>query len=171
MTEMRLVQHVSPNWNHRPANAVVDCVVLHATADSDTAASVSWCCTPKPKNTNPVSYHVIVDRDGTVHQLVETTKRAWHAGASNFNGRDNCNDYSIGLSFANRNDGIEKYTDAQYAVGAALVAQWMRKHPAITLDRVTTHALVARPLGRKTDPLGFDLHRFLTLVQASRVLA
>jgi N-acetyl-anhydromuramoyl-L-alanine amidase len=161
---MRLIQRASPNHNHRPS--VVDAIVLHATADSDTQQSVEWCCTPKPANPNPVSYHAIIDRDGTVFSLVPTELRAWHAGVSTFNGRANCNDYTIGLSFANRNDGREPYTDQQYAVGAALIAQWMRKHSAITLDRITTHAIIARPLGRKTDPLKFDLQRFTALVIA-----
>ncbi len=163
---MRLVQHASPNFNNRPPNMAVDCVLLHATADSDTQASIEWCCTPKPKNPNPVSYHTIIDRDGTVHHLVATEKRAWHAGVSSFLGRANVNDYSIGLSFANKNDGVERYTDEQYLIGAELVAAWMKKHPAVTKERITTHAIVALPLGRKTDPLGFDLSRFLRLVEA-----
>lgn len=159
---MKLIQHTSPNFNTRPCP--VDAVILHATADSDTAGSVSWCCTPKPKNPNPVSYHVIVDRDGTVYALVPTIRRAWHAGVSSFQGRANCNDYTIGLSFANRNDGKEPYTDEQYEVGALLVAGYMKTYPLITLERITTHAVVALPFGRKTDPLGFDLPRFLHLV-------
>jgi AmpD protein len=144
----------------------VDAIVLHATADRDTEQSVEWCCEPAPKNPNPVSYHAIVDRDGTVFSLVDTAKRAWHAGVSSFNGRPNCNDYSIGLSFGNDNEG-EPLTDMQYAVGAALCAGYMRRYPAITLDRITTHALVALPPGRKTDPAPpFDLPRFLEAVQA-----
>jgi N-acetyl-anhydromuramoyl-L-alanine amidase len=161
---VKLVQRLSPNHTHRPPGVAVDCVVLHATADSDTAQSVAWCCTPKPQNPNPVSYHAIIDRDGTVFSLVPTELRAWHAGVSSFEGRDECNDYSVGLSFANRNDAVEPYTDEQIAVGAALVAEWMRKHPAITPDRITTHAIIALPPGRKTDPVAFDMERFLTLV-------
>lgn len=160
---MIIKQVPSPNWNHRPCE--VDCVVLHATADHDTMASVDWCRAPKAKNPNPVSYHVIVDRDGTVFVLVNTEHRAWHAGVSSFEGRHNCNDYSIGLSFANDNAG-ELYTDVQYAVAAALVASWMKKHPKITRERITTHKAIALPAGRKTDPAGFDLPRFLRLVTA-----
>lgn len=164
-----VIQRQSPNWNHRPVGTAIDCVVLHATADTDTRASVDWCCEPKSKNPDPVSYHAIVDRDGTLYALVDTDHRAWHAGVSAFNGRPNCNNYSIGLSFANRNDGREPYSDAQYDVGAAVVAGYMKKYPAITLERITTHAIVALPLGRKTDPLAFNLSRFLILVQANLV--
>lgn len=159
-----VIQRRSPNWNHRPPGVAIDCVVLHATASSNTDADVEWCCTTKPKNPNPVSYHAIIDRDGVIYALVDTRYRAWHAGTSSFMGRPNCNNYSIGISFANRNDGKEPYTDQQYEVGAALVAGYIAVNPAITLDRITTHALVATPLGRKTDPEGFDLSRFLTLV-------
>lgn len=157
---MKLIQRPSPNSGLRPHGAAIDCIVLHATADSDTEASVRWCCTPASK----VSYHAIVDRDGTVFSLVSPDRRAWHAGVSSFAGRPDCNDYSIGLSFGNKNDGHEAYTDVQYAVGAALVAAWMKLYPAITLERITTHAAIALPAGRKTDPIKFDLERFRSLV-------
>jgi AmpD protein len=96
---------------------------------------------------------------------VDTDKRAWHAGVSSFEGRGNVNDFSIGLSFGNDNEG-EAVTDVQYAVGAALVAGYMRRYPAITIERITTHAIVALPAGRKTDPAQpFDLNRFREAVQ------
>lgn len=159
---MRILQRPSPNWNARPCP--VDCIVLHATADSDTQESIAWCQTPKAKNPNPVSYHVIVDRDGTAYHLVDSAKRAWHAGVSEFGGRTNVNDFSIGLSFANRNDGKEPYSDAQYQAAAMLIGAWMDRYPAITLDRITTHKAIARPVGRKTDPLGFDVDRLTQMI-------
>lgn len=161
---MKIVQRPSPNSGVRPPGVAIDAIVLHATADTNTEASVAWCQTPKPKNPNPVSYHEIIDRDGTVFVLVPIERRAWHAGVSAFEGRKGCNDFSIGISFANRNDGKEAYTELQYQVGAALCATHMRKHPAITLDRITTHRAVALPPGRKTDPLGFDMAYFKSLV-------
>lgn len=156
---MKLIQKQSPNFNTRPLAATVDTVVLHATADTDTKASVHWCC----KGESKVSYHTIIDRDGTVYHLVDPAKRAWHAGVSSYKGKKDVNDFSIGLSFGNNNAG-EKYTDDQYRVGAAIVAQWMKRFPALTLERITTHAEIAP--GRKTDPVGFDLVRFKTLVAA-----
>lgn len=161
---MKLVQMTSPNKGARPVGVEVDCIVLHATADDDTMASVRWCCTPKPDNPNPVSYHSIIDRDGTVYHLVSPIKRAWHAGISHYKGRDDVNDFSVGISFGNRNDGKEKYTDQQYLTGAALVASLMKAFPKITLERITTHAEIAP--GRKTDPVAFDMVRFKTLVAA-----
>ena len=160
---MKMLQRPSPNYNARPCP--VDCVVLHATADSDTEGSIAWCQTPKSRNPNPVSYHVIVDRDGTIYHLVDTAKRAWHAGVSEFEGRKNCNDYSIGLSFANRNDGVEPYTEEQYEAAATLISAWMSRYPLITPERITTHAIVARPVGRKTDPIAFDVPRLLAMLE------
>lgn len=162
---MKMVFRISPNFNQRPPGTVVSCVVLHATASKNTAGDVEWCCTPKPRNPNPVSYHAIVDRDGTVYRLVEAERRAWHAGVSSFEGRSNVNAFSLGLSFANKNDGVEPYTDEQYAAAAETIAGWVQLYPAITRDRVTTHAAIAQPKGRKTDPAGFDVDRLLNMVR------
>lgn len=155
---MKIREASSPNWNERPRGVTIDGIVLHADSAGNASSSVSWIASAKSK----VSYHALVDRDGTVWTFVPTEKRAWHAGVSTFKGRGNCNDYCVGLSFANRNDGKEPYTDAQYEAGAKLAASWMLKHRGITLDRITTHAIVSP--GRKTDPKGFDLPRFLKLV-------
>lgn len=156
---MKLVSKPSPNHSARPAGTTIDCVVLHADASVHAEGSVSWIQSPKSK----VSYHALVDRDGTIYVFVPTERRAWHAGVSSFDGRPNCNDYAIGLSFANRNDGREEYTAKQYQAGALLVAEWMRRYPAITLDRITTHAAVSP--GRKTDPgPRFDFAAFKRLI-------
>lgn len=156
---MKIVQKHSPNQNARPAGVAVDTIVLHADAAKQATASVSWIVSPEAK----VSYHTLVDRDGTVYTFVPLERRAWHAGVSEFQGRKHCNDFSIGLAFANRNDGHEPYTAVQYHVGAALCAAYLRRFPHITLDRITTHAAVSP--GRKTDPgPRFDLARFKTLV-------
>lgn len=150
----------SPNHGNRPARTVIDTVVLHADAADNAQASVSWIKSPASK----VSYHALIDRSGEVFHFVDSEKRAWHAGVSSFKGRSNVNDFSIGLAFANKNDGVEPYTDEQYEVGAILVGAWMRLYPAISIPRITTHALIAP--GRKTDPRGFDMPRFLDLVRA-----
>lgn len=155
---MKVVAVASPNFNKRPAP--VSCVVLHADAADRAQASVSWIKSPESK----VSYHALVDRDGTVYRFVEPSQRAWHAGVSAFDGVSDVNNFSLGLAFANRCDGKEPYTDAQYETGAVLVREWMALYPAITLDRITTHEAIALPAGRKHDPGPlFDLARFLTL--------
>lgn len=155
---MKYVIKDSPNFNARPAGVPVDCIVLHADASADAKASVSWIVSSASK----VSYHTLIDRDGTAYRFVDPFKRAWHAGVSTFGNRQDVNDFSLGLSFANKNDGKEKYTDAQYQIGAEVVVDWMRRFPHITLERITTHAIIAP--GRKTDPVAFDMTRFKALV-------
>lgn len=171
----KLLLRPSPNWNARPHGITPTCVVLHATASKSVEQDVDWCRTPKSRNPRPVSYHVIIDRDGTLYSLVDVLKRAWHAGVSSFRGVPDVNSYSIGVSFANDNTGTEPYPAAQLAVGAALVAGYARRFPAITLDRITTHAWVReewRKAGHpeaeiKTDPAApaFDLAAFRVRVQ------
>ena len=160
---MKVESRPSPNFNSRPPNVAVDCVVLHADADASIDASLDWCCDPKSK----VSYHAIIGRTGRIFSLVPGSKRAWHAGVSAFMGRANVNDFSIGLSFGNRNDGVERYTDAQYAAGALYVASLIAAFPLITLDRITTHAAIALPAGRKTDPGPcFDVPGFVDRIRS-----
>jgi hypothetical protein len=179
---VKLVQRHSPNFGPRSAGAVVSAVVLHGDASDSAAASADWCCKSKAelralwertlparrpaRPWDPVSYHTIVERDGTLYALVPATKRAWHAGISEIAGVADVNDYSVGLCFSNRQDGIERFTDEQYRVGAAYIASLMRQFPAITLDRVVTHESCARPPGRKRDPGPlFDLPMFVNIVR------
>ena len=154
----------SPNWNARPKGEV-SVVVIHADADSDIATSLAWICDPKSK----VSYHAIIGRTGHVYSVVPVVKRAWHAGVSEYRGRTNVNDFSVGLCFGNRNDGNEPYADAQYEAGAQYCAALMAEYPTITLADFTTHAAIARPVGRKTDPGPlFDMTRLLSRIAALR---
>lgn len=158
---MKVVALNSPNQGPRPAGAVVDCIVMHCDASAHEAATVSWIMAPASK----VSYHALVSRDGgTLWAFVPSTRRAWHAGVSRFMNRDNCNDYSVGVSLGNRNDG-ERYPVAQLQAAAAYCAGLMQKHPDITLERITSHRTVALPAGRKTDPTPpFDLTAFRLMV-------
>ena len=83
--------------------------------------------------------------------------RAWHAGASSFDGVSNCNDYSIGIEL----EGTDElpYTDAQYLALEKVTRQLMLTYPKLTLERITGHEHIAP--GRKTDPgPAFDWQRF-----------
>ena len=160
--------HRSPNHSKRVAGAVVSCIVLHADADDHVESSLSWCMSP----TSKVSYHYLIDRDGNAYELVDPSLVAWAVDPSEFpgatvyteapgweHGKPHLNGRSISVCFDDRNDG-EPYTDEEVAAGVKICVALMRRFPKITPDRITTHALVARPLGRKTDPLGFDLEAF-----------
>lgn len=95
-----------------------------------------------------VAAHFLIERDGVVSQFVSCNGRAWHAGASCFAERDNCNDFSIGIELEGTDD--MPFTDAQYQSLGALVRQIQTAYPAITPERICGHSDVAP--GRKTDP-------------------
>lgn len=161
---MKVESRPSPNHNERP-HGEISVIVIHADADSNIATSLAWICDPRSK----VSYHTIIGRTGHVYSVVPVVKRAWHAGVSEFRGRQNVNDFSVGLCFGNRNDGHEPYTDQQYEAGALYCASLITAYPHITLADVTTHAAIARPVGRKTDPGPlFDMTRLLTRIAELR---
>ena len=149
---MKRVQKSSPHSNSRGAH-VPSVIVLHSDASDSVNATLSWLAAKESK----VSYHVVIDRDGTAYEVVPVAKRAWHAGVSSFAGITDVNSHSIGLSFANNNKG-EAYTAAQVESARVLCREWMKAFPKITRDRITTHAIIAPT--RKTDPLGFDLAAF-----------
>lgn len=139
-----IIPKPSPNHSPRPAGVKPDLLIIHGTAGKSDAGDIAWCRDPVSK----VSYHYIVGRDGKVYQLVADDRKAWHAGLSDWQGRGNCNDYSIGIGLSNRGDG-EKYTDAQYTALRSLVGQLRTKH-GIPWERVVGHYHVSP--GRKTDP-------------------
>lgn len=150
---VNIIDTGSPNHHARPAGTTVDLLVIHGTAGTD-AGDLAWCCDPR----SGVSYHYLILRDGTIHRLVSELRRAWHAGVSEWEGRSNVNDYSIGIGLSNRGPG-EPYTDAQYDALAALTRDIMARHPAITPDRIVGHADVSP--GRKADPWDhFDWQRY-----------
>jgi N-acetyl-anhydromuramyl-L-alanine amidase AmpD len=165
------------NDNARPAGVVVDTIVIHADAGKKASGSVDWIEDDK----SDVSYHTLIERDGDVHRLVEPERRAWHAGKSRYDGRDDVNDFSLGISFANRNDGVERYTELQYQIGAAEVATWirLREQRGVTfkcsIARITDHATIrtawneqypTKKGAAKSDPGPmFDMEKFKDYVQ------
>lgn len=101
-----------------------------------------------------VSAHFFIRRDGRIVQFVSTEYRAWHAGVSQFEGRERCNDFSIGIEL----EGTDHlpYEDAQYAALQRLVPALKARHP---LRSAQGHEHIAP--GRKTDPgPAFDWQRF-----------
>lgn len=95
-----------------------------------------------------VSSHLLIDRQGNVIQFVPFSQRAWHAGVSQFEGRDNCNDFSIGIELEGA-DNIA-YTERQYEVLAEVTKVLCKQYPLIAADRILGHSDIAP--GRKTDP-------------------
>ncbi|MBW4953645.1 1,6-anhydro-N-acetylmuramyl-L-alanine amidase AmpD, partial [Klebsiella pneumoniae] len=94
-----------------------------------------------------VAAHCLIRRDGEIVQYVPFDKRAWHAGLSCWQGRENCNDFSIGIEL----EGTDTlaYTDAQYQALQEITRLLMQHYP-ITPARITGHSDIAPE--RKTDP-------------------
>ena len=160
----------SPNCDARPVGCAIDLLVVHAISlppgefggphvDAlfldrlETAAHPYFAGLAGLR----VSAHFLVDRGGRVTQYVATLERAWHAGVSSFDGRERCNDFSIGIELEGTDD--TPFTDAQYASLVALTRGLMAGHPGITPARIAGHCDVAP--GRKTDPgPHFDWQRY-----------
>ena len=95
-----------------------------------------------------VSSHVLIRRDGQVIQFVPFDKRAWHAGASRFEDREECNDFSIGIELEGT-DTIP-YEAVQYQQLAEVIQALLKRYPTINQKRIVGHSDIAP--GRKTDP-------------------
>ena len=111
-----------------------------------------------------VSAHCVIWRDGRIFNYVPFTQRAWHAGVSQFDGRERCNDFSIGIEL----EGTDNlpYTEQQYQSLITLTYFLMQQHPAITPDRIVGHCDIAP--GRKTDPgIAFDWMRYRNKIKSA----
>ena len=151
----------SPNWNERPMGVNIDLLVIHGISLPPGQFGGRYVHDFFMNQLDPtlhpyfqeiahltVSSHLFIDRRGQLWQFVPLHKRAWHAGASSFQGRDNCNDYSIGIELEGT-DAVP-YTSLQYQTLAELTLAIMQTYPAITADRIVGHSDIAP--GRKTDP-------------------
>ena len=108
-----------------------------------------------------VSAHLFIDRQGKVTQYVSFQDRAWHAGKSSFQGKENCNDFSIGIELEGTDD--EAYTDVQYRQLAWVTGLIMREYPNLTRDNIVGHCDIAPD--RKTDPgHSFDWKYYRSLI-------
>lgn len=134
-----------PSPNHNARSHPIRAIVLHCDASPKESATLEWLANPKSK----VSYHVLIGRDGTAYRIVPDTRRAWACGVSAWNGVTDVNGVSLNLAFSNRNDHHEPLTDAQMVKAREVIAAWKAKW---AIEAVTTHAIVARPVGRKHDP-------------------
>lgn len=135
--------HPSPNHGPRRGTNQPDLVVLHYTGMADLASARARLCDPAAE----VSAHWLIAEDGTTEALVPEDRRAWHAGAGAWQGRDDVNSHSIGIELANPGDRPfpEPQMAALEVLLAAILARW-----SIPPDRVIAHSDMAP--GRKSDP-------------------
>lgn len=92
-----------------------------------------------------VSAHFFIRRDGELVQFVPCGARAWHAGASSWQGRERCNDFSIGIELEGTDE--QPFTEIQYQVLNDLLQLLQAVYP---IQGVAGHSDIAP--GRKTDP-------------------
>ena len=108
-----------------------------------------------------VSAHLLIERSGEIIQFVPFHKRAWHAGRSEFNGREHCNDFSIGIELEGADD--VPYEPVQYAVLAQVITELQQVWPQLAGANIRGHSHISP--GRKTDPgPAFDWDRLYSLL-------
>jgi AmpD protein len=90
----------------------------------------------------------LIRRDGDVLQYVPFNRKAWHAGKSEFEGRAECNEFSIGIELEGTDE--QPFTDFQYERLQLVTQLLLVAYPALTPERITGHSDIAP--GRKTDP-------------------
>ena len=104
-----------------------------------------------------VSSHLLIDRKGVPTQFVNFSKKAWHAGVSEFEGKKECNDFSIGIELEGTD--TEPYPEDQYASLIGITKSLMENYSGITKHRIVGHKDIAPE--RKTDPgESFDWYRY-----------
>jgi len=148
----------SPNCDDRPPDETVSLIVIHAislppgefggdaierlfTNRLDPAGHPYY----REIHALRVSAHFLIRRDGALFQFVPCHRRAWHAGLSNWRGRERCNDFSIGIEL----EGCDElpFEEAQYQALTQLLSVLKRSYPRAD---IAGHADIAP--GRKTDP-------------------
>jgi AmpD protein len=162
----------SPNFDDRTdvtdiSLLVIHCISLPAGEFSDNYINQLFCNTLNPDE-HPyfkeiyqlkVSAHLLIRRTGEIVQYVAFDKRAWHAGVSCYQGREKCNDFSIGIEL----EGTEcvPYTDVQYQQLNAVIVALLENYPTLSRQHITGHSDIAPE--RKTDPgASFDWSRLTT---------
>ncbi len=150
----------SPNCNARPQADDIGLIVVHGISLPPGQFGGAYIDQLFSNTLNPaehpyfaeiagltVSAHVLIRRDGELVQYVPFNQRAWHAGRSVYQGRDNCNDFSIGIELEGGDD--LPYTAAQYRQLAKLINSLQARYPQ-TRGHIAGHSDIAP--GRKTDP-------------------
>jgi N-acetyl-anhydromuramoyl-L-alanine amidase len=165
----------SPNFGPRPEGTAIDLALIHSISlppgeyggdaiERLFTNRLDWDAHPYYAQIRgfEVSAHFLIRRDGELLQFVSCDARAWHAGASAWRGRVDCNDFSIGIEL----EGLEgeRFDALQYPALAGLIAALVHRYP---IDAVAGHEHVAP--ARKRDPgAGFDWARLGALL-ASRL--
>jgi|TARA_B110000483_G_C18050091_1_gene486137 AmpD protein len=150
----------SPNFDNRPDESSIDLIVIHAISlppkKYDTQLIKDFFLNKLKPTKEPflesikdikVSSHFLITRRGALIQFVPIHKRAWHAGLSNYKGRKDCNDFSVGIELEGCD--VDAFENSQYLKLIELTKIIMNEYN-ISIDNITGHSDIAPD--RKTDP-------------------
>jgi len=151
----------SPNWDERPPGTEIDLIVIHGISLPPGEYGGPWIDALFSNTLDPqahpyfseiyqlkVSSHLLIRRDGELVQYVPFHHRAWHAGVSHYEGRERCNDFSVGIELEGTDE--EPYEARQYQRLAEVIAALEKTYPTLSHKRLAGHSEIAP--GRKTDP-------------------
>lgn len=167
-------QVASPNCDDRPDSEDISLLVIHCISLPPAQFVGNYIdqlfCNCLDPTAHPyfqdihqlrVSAHLLIRRDGSIRQYVPFNRRAWHAGISQYQDRERCNDFSIGIEL----EGAITlaYTDIQYLQLADVTRTLLACYPKLSSQRIVGHSDIAPD--RKTDPGPFfDWQRFYALL-------
>ncbi|MDF1587972.1 MAG: 1,6-anhydro-N-acetylmuramyl-L-alanine amidase AmpD [Gammaproteobacteria bacterium] len=153
--------HFSPNQDERPDCDDITGIVVHNISLPPGEFGGGWIDdlflnqldpTAHPYFQNiaqlKVSAHVLIRRNGEIIQYVPFHKRAWHAGVSCWNGRERCNDFTIGIELEGCDDKL--FEPAQYQQLASVIKALCACYPQLNYTKIVGHQAIAPD--RKTDP-------------------
>jgi AmpD protein len=170
----------SPNHDARPAGVLPELIVVHSISLPPGDYGGPWIerlfVNQLPAAEHPyfatieglrVSSHLVIRRHGELIQFVPFHLRAWHAGVSSYQGRERCNDFSIGIELEGYDD--DPFEPAQYRALSRIIVALCRAYPSLSRERITGHSDIAP--GRKTDPgPTFDWQRLHALLSVDERL-
>ena len=166
----------SPNCDERPEEHALDLIVIHGISLPPGKFGGNYIDQLFTNVLDPaehpyfeeiadlkVSSHLLIRRDGEVVQYVPFTLRAWHAGVSCIDGRERCNDYSIGIEL--EGEDVTPYTEEQYQSLKMVTESLLAAYPGLNKDKIAGHCDISP--GRKTDPgPAFDWSYFRQLLSS-----
>lgn len=159
----------SPNVDMRPSQEDISLIVIHNISLPPSQYGGNGVVELFTNKLNPnehpyyadiahlkVSSHFFIRRDGQLLQFASCNDRAWHAGVSSWEGRQRCNDFSIGIEL--EGSDFEAFETSQYETLQALIASIKNCYP---IKGLAGHSEIAPD--RKTDPGPyFDWERIKT---------
>ena len=161
----------TPNCDERPDHAAITLLVVHNISlppgDFGGDAIIQFFTNTLDFSADPyyftlrdlrVSAHFLIRRDGKLVQFAPCAKRAWHAGQSNWQGREQCNDFSLGVELEGTD--YQAFAESQYLCFARLASVLRNRYPLVD---IVGHADISP--GRKTDPgQSFDWGHYRALL-------